>query len=319
MDFEGIKGQERPIGILKSYLRHSRIEGGYLFSGPEGIGKKLTALALAKVLNCQGGLLNPCAGCPSCRKIDKGGHPDVHLLEPAGSDIKIEDIRRLQQRINLRPYEGRFKVFIIDNAHQLTAEAANALLKVLEAPPGDSLIILISDKPALLFKTILSRCKKVKFSSLERQRLKEIFKQEPALDEQTAHFLSYFSEGRLGCALKLRPREALREKNGIIDEFILRPKPGFNTLPSQERTELRRYMNILAAWLRDAYLLKSGCSYSQAVNLDRRLELSRFSERFSIADLNRMIDAISESLSSLERNLNVKLILHNLKAQLCSA
>ena len=318
MLFDLIKGQERPIGMLKDYLAQSQLVGGYLFSGPEGIGKKLTALTLAKALNCQEGVLKPCAGCPSCIKIEKKQHPDVHLIEQGEGDIKIDDIRRLQHRINLMPYEARKKVFIIDNAHQLTAEAANALLKILEEPPGDSLIILISDKPSLLFKTILSRCKVVKFSPLERERLKTLFKEDFRLDNNTAHFLAYFSEGRLGCGLRLKESDTLREKNNIIDEFVFSSKPGFTSLPSQERQDIRRYMNILASWLRDIYLFKAGLPDTQAINFDRRQELLKHSRQLSLFELSRMTDALSQSLSYLERNINVKLILYNLKAQLCS-
>lgn len=318
MPFQNIIGNSQTIEILKKYIAQGTLSGGYLFTGPEGIGKKLTALTLAKAVNCEEGLLEPCAGCPSCRKIEKNQHPDVHLIESGDSDIKIDDIRQLQHRINLMPYEARIKVFIIDNAHQLTAEGSNALLKVLEEPPKDSLIILISDKPALLFKTILSRCKVLKFAPLERERLNGIFRKESGLDEDTAHFLAYFSEGRLGCGLRLKEGDTLREKNSIIDDFMLSPKPGFHTLPSQERGQIRRYMNILAAWLRDIYMLKTGLPYSQTINFDRKAELSKLTERFSIPELNRMIDALSESLLYLERNINVKLILHNLRAQLCS-
>lgn len=318
MLFNAIKGQDRPIAMLKNYLAQSCLEGGYLFSGPEGIGKKLTALTLAKALNCEQGFGEPCAGCPPCLKIEKNQHPDVHLIGQGDCDIKIDDIRRLQHQINLRPYEGRKKVFIIDNAHQLTADASNALLKVLEEPPKDSLIIIISDKPSLLFKTILSRCKVLKFSPLERERLKQLFMEDFRLDNNTAHFLAYFSEGRLGCGLRLKEGDTLKEKNNIIDDFIFSPKPGFNNLPSQERQDIRRYINILASWLRDIYLLKMGLPYSQAVNFDRRAELLKQAQRFCVPELSRMMDALSESVSYLERNINVKLILYNLKAQLCS-
>ncbi|MFH0763039.1 MAG: DNA polymerase III subunit delta' [Candidatus Omnitrophota bacterium] len=320
MSFNAIKGHQRPIEMLKSYLAQSRLEGGYLFSGPEGVGKKLIAIALAKAVNCEAGLGDSCGQCASCRKIEKNQHPDLHLIEPGASDIKIEQIRQLQHKIGLRPYEARMKVFIIDNAHQLTAEAAGALLKVLEEPPGDSLIILISDKPSLLFKTIISRCKVLKFAPFERERLKTLFREDFRLDNNTAHFLAYFSEGRLGCGLRLKEADTLREKNNIIDEFVSAPnKSGFNNLPSQQRQDIRRYMNILAGWLRDIYLLKMGLPYSEAINLDRSQELVKYARSFSVAELNRMFEALSESLFYLERNINIKLILYNLKAQLCSS
>jgi len=220
--------------------------------------------------------------------------------------------------MSLKAYEGRTKVFIIDNAHKMTAEAQNALLKILEEPAKDSLIILVTDKPNLLFKTVLSRCKVLKFSPLRRQQLKRIFRDDYALDENTAHYLAYFSEGRLGCALRLKDADILREKNDVIDDFIFSRSLGLKKLPAQEREDLSRYLNILAAWFRDLYLLKSGLSGSELINCDRKPELSVQMGRLSIADLNRIIDSISEAVSYLERNINTKLLIYNLKARLCS-
>lgn len=319
MSFSDIKGQERPIKLLKSYLGQGSLEGGYLFSGPEGVGKKLTAKALAKAVNCEADTLDrPCAQCASCLKIEKGQHPDVHLIECPEAEIKIADIRQLQRQISLKPYEGRTKVFIIDNAHKLTAEAAGALLKVLEEPAKNSLIILISDKPGLLFKTVLSRCKILKFSGLRRQQLKRLFRDDYHLDEVSAHFLAYFSEGRLGRSLRLKDADIVREKNNVIDDFIFSRSPGAKNPAAQERQGLYQCLNILSAWFRDIYLLKSGISASEVINCDRKAELSQEMRRFSIADLNRITDAITEAASFLEGNINTKLIVYNLKAQLCS-
>ncbi len=176
--------------------------------------------------------------------------------------IKIEYIRQLQRDINLKPYEGKIKVFIIDNAHRLTPEASNSILKILEEPPKDSLIILISDKPVLLFKTIISRCKILKFLSLNRAKLQEIFKKDYGLDNNMAHFLAYFSEGRLGRALRLKDTDILKEKNRIIDKFVLSRKPSLDNLSIQNKEEVRGYLNILATWFRDIYLIKIGMPHS---------------------------------------------------------
>ncbi|MBI4982677.1 MAG: hypothetical protein HZC15_06040 [Candidatus Omnitrophica bacterium] len=107
MSFEKILGQEKAIGMLKGYLESTRLSGGYLFLGPEGVGKKLASLELAKALNCQQDLPNACDKCVSCRKIDNNQHPDIHFITKEDDEIKIEDIRNLQKEISFRPYEGR--------------------------------------------------------------------------------------------------------------------------------------------------------------------------------------------------------------------
>ncbi len=130
MSFQDIKGQDKPIQMLKEYIKQSRLNGGYLFVGPEGVGKRLVAKTVAKAINCQGeGLdasttlsvdgernrtIDSCDKCVSCLKIDKNQHPDFHLIDTESSDdIKIEYIRQLQKDINLKPYEGKTKVFIM--------------------------------------------------------------------------------------------------------------------------------------------------------------------------------------------------------------
>lgn len=316
MSFSAIIGQDKPIALLRSYIQEGCLEGGYLFCGPQGVGKKMAAKELAKALNCDDAATDGCGACASCAKIDKGWHPDVHLFEFGSDEIKIEYVRQLQKELSLRPYEGRKKVCIIDNAHNLTADAANALLKVLEEPPKASLIILVSDKPALLFKTILSRCKAVKFSPLSRDELKEFLVKQWGLDHNRAHFLAYFSEGRLGRALSLKDTDIINHKNRLIDKIALAPTGRPDGLDLQERGQLSDCLNILAAWFRDVYWSKAGQSVQGLINFDRRAELPKCARQYSFADLERIMRAVSDSALYLERNLNTKLLLHNLKAEL---
>ncbi len=330
MSFKDIKGQDKPIQILKEYIKHSRLTGSYLFTGEEGVGKKLVAKTLAKALNCESQALDSCDRCASCLKIEKGQHPDIHVLEGSVSSgvnleqgqrigaqvsdsLKIEYIRQLQKDINLKPYEGKKKVFIIDNAHNLTAEAANALLKILEEPPPGSLIILISAKPALLFKTIISRCKMMKFYPLQRTKLEEILKKDFHLDNNLAHYLAYSCEGRIGRVLKLKDTDILREKNRIIDAFNLVRRTGLDKLSIENRNNVRVNLNILAGWFRDIYLIKIGTPYSELINLDRKEELLRLMHRYAFTDLYEILNSLSNALLYLERNVNIKLLLSNLR------
>ncbi|MDD5060641.1 MAG: AAA family ATPase [Candidatus Omnitrophica bacterium] len=303
MEFCNCLGQDRSIKIIKSYVEKSSFSGAYIFSGPEGIGKKMVALAIAQELNCSNSLM----------------HPDIHIIEKGLSQIKIEDIRDIQGQANLRPYEGKMKVFIIDNAHKLNQDAANSLLKVLEEPPKDTLIILITHKPQNIIKTVLSRCKQIKFPPMPREELENILVKNYSLEKSAAHFLSYYCEGRIGLALKLKDSPLFTEKNRIFDSFVLAQKNNEYNFAGQNKEELHNFLNILASWFRDIYLLKAGMPENETIHLDRKADLARQAARFSFKQLDDIISAISGSLLYLEKNINSKLILHNLGAQLWKA
>lgn len=317
MSFKDIKGQQQAIYALKQDLGQGRLAASYLFLGPEGIGKRKTAVALAKALNCQKEELDSCDSCASCIKIDAQNHPDVHWISPASEDsIKIEDVRQLKKEISFRPYEGRHKVFIIDNAHQFSAEASNALLKILEEPPGSACIILISAKFTLLFKTVVSRCRIIRFYPMAREGLAEVLKQDYSQDAATAHFLAYFCEGRLGSGVQLKDTDVLKEKNKVIDQFTL---PGVNNMSRaaiERKDVLRNQLNILASWFRDIYMLKIGLPQAELIHLDRNADLIKAAKHYNFKDLEAIMDFISDSLRYLEENINPKLLLSNLKMEL---
>ena len=301
MEFCDVLGHDKPLKIINAYIEKSNFSGAYIFCGAEGIGKKMTAKIIAQKLNC---------AQPNIE------HPDIHIIEHGQSQIKIEDIRDIQRQASLRPYEGKMNIFIIDNAHKLNLDAANSLLKVLEEPPKDALIILITHKPQNIIKTVLSRCKAIKFAPLVRKNLEDILIKNYFLDKTTAHFLSFYAEGRIGLALKLKDTPLLSEKNKIFDSFIASAKPIDHNIMGQTKDQLHIFLNILASWFRDIYLLKCGLEDKEAIHLDRKDDLLKQAARFSFKQLDDIMATISESLLYLERNINSKLLLHNLGAQL---
>jgi len=326
MSFSAIRDQDKAKAVLKGCLRQGRAAGGYLFTGPEGVGRLAAAKEFAKALNCEAVNVaaqlceaagsEPCDACLSCKKIDAGIHPDIHLIDSQESEIKIEDIRQLQKEMSLRPFEGKFKFFIIDNAHNLNAASSNALLKVLEEPSKNSILVLITDKPSKLFGTVVSRCKTVKFFPLKRDGLRRVLIEDHKLDNDQAHFLAYFSEGRAGRALELKGTDMLKKKNAIIDRFNAAQRPNLENFTFKEKEDLRLCLNILAAWFRDIYLAKIGANQSEMINLDRKLELLAAAGRYSFADLTEIFSCVSDSLRYLDQNINTKLLLYNLGAHL---
>ena len=304
MRFSGCVGHDKPISIINSFIESNRFSGAYIFSGPEGIGKKMVAKMIAQELN----------GASSAQE-----HPDVHIIENGNSQIKIEDIRAMQHQASLRPYEGKMNIFIIDNSHRLNPEAANSLLKLLEEPPGDCLFILVTHKPQNIFKTVLSRCKAVKFAPLARADLESLLIKEHSLDRQSAHFFAYYAEGRLGLALKLKDSGIAGEKNRMLDSFLAPEKAVDRDRALQNKEEIRAFLNILASWFRDVYLFKAGLGQREAIHADRENDLLKLSHKFSFKQLDDIVSCISESFMYLDNNINTKLLLHNLGAQLWTA
>lgn len=274
----------------------------------------MAAVEVAKALNCL--VANDgdaCDECPSCRKINSAQHPDVHTIDNADEEIRLEDVRQLQKSISLRAYEGKKKCFIIRHAQRLNPESANALLKTLEEPVGGSCIMLITAKPALLFKTILSRCQSVRFTVFTRARLEELLKMEYGVEVPLAHFLAYFCEGRLGAALRLKDTHIIEEKNAVIDELFIKGRERTRYASALEKADLRRNLAILTTWFRDMYLIKLGSPYRELINLDRKEDLLRFMNHFSFTELEEVFRLIAELSLYLERNINPRLLLAHLR------
>jgi len=218
MALSEIRGQERAIGNLKKSLAAGRLAHAYLFYGPEGIGKELTAKNFAKLLNCRSPSDgDACDFCEECVAAEKHVHPDVIWLRPRGRGrvIPIGDpdnpdqgtVRHFQRTVSLKPYMGRWKVGIFTDAHTLQKEGASALLKTLEEPPAHTLLILVTSRPDMLLPTIISRCQAVRFEAMREETLEEILRSEYSLAREEAGALSRLTEGRLGEAVR-----ALREE-----------------------------------------------------------------------------------------------------------
>lgn len=245
MALKNIIGQERGLRILLGTLRRGRVPSAMLISGDGGIGKKLAALNYAKAVNC----LQPVGGdccdvCISCRKIDAGIHPDVALLLPEGEEIKIEVIRKLEETLFLKPYEGRKKVAIIDDADLMNINAANAFLKTLEEPPAESLIVLVASNPDSLPDTITSRCTRVRFYPLPPEAVERVLSGAAPGERGLAVSLSM---GRPGLALS-GDLQGEREWFARLLEAMLQGEP--KELWA-DKSEMKSWLDMAAVFLRD--------------------------------------------------------------------
>jgi DNA polymerase III subunit delta' len=317
MAFAQILGQDKAINVLQRAIRHQRVPQAYIFAGEDGVGKKLTALMLAKALNCREREDDACDHCISCHKIDDGNHPDVRVIEPDGQFIKIDQIRTLQKDVNYRPYEGRRKVYILDQAEALRTEAANALLKTLEEPSPDSLLILVTANVYALLPTVISRCQFVRFVALGAPQLTEFLKREKQMPAEQARLIASLAEGCPGRAFAMDTDDILA-KRAMLEELLALLSSGLQDVRevfdqaeklAQRKPEIHEFLDLLLVWYRDLYLLQEQGRPDLVANADALSRLARTAQQLSRSQTQRLFDVVYQAKLDLLRNANLQLTL----------
>src|SRR5258706_3380517 len=187
MSFAEVLGHDHVKFVLARLLERGRLPGALLLAGPSGVGKKKLAMEVARALVCDAPGDRPCDVCHACLRSAKGIHPDVFRIEPATpTAIKIDQVRDLSREILSRPYEGRARAFVVDDAHLMTEEASNALLKSLEEPPPTSHVMLVTASPQALLPTIRSRCQVLRMGALPAALIEQYLRDKGGLDPEDA-------------------------------------------------------------------------------------------------------------------------------------
>jgi len=322
MTFSQILGHDRQKDILRRAIGSDRLAHAYLFEGPEGIGKRLMALALVRAIFCQDG--SGCGSCSACRKVDHHNHPDLHILEAEGASIKIEQIRGLQKELSFRPLEAPKKVCLIDGAEKMNPAAGNSLLKTLEEPTGSALLILLTSRPEGVLSTIRSRCQRLPFVRLPQEMLQNLLNERLGADATHGHILAALSEGSFKKALG-KDRDLFIERRKVLLKSLtaLSPKsiiPLFDLAQelAEQKEHLPEVLEIFQAFYRDLLLYLHGRPEQEMVNIDLMDKIRRTAGRETVPTLLRKLDAIASSRRQLDRNVNRQLAMDVLLLQLAA-
>jgi len=307
MRADRIDGQEKAFEYIDAAVSEERLAHSVIFAGPKGVGRSNLALYLAKAVNCLSGGKRPCGSCRSCDKIERGIHPDVKTVtrDEKSGEIKIGEIRKIGREIVLKPYEGRYKVFIIEEADYMNQEASNAFLKTLEEPPQKSLIILTAESALKLLSTVASRCQIVRLHALDKIRLKHVLMSRYGMDDRRAEFASRFSQGRLGRALCVTDK-AVEARNETLEAFF--EKKAKEQL-IKKRTDLIEKLDILALWYRDLLVYKASGDTELLVNIDLVDHIKRATDSLDADNILRVFERVTETRRLVEDNVNPKLAL----------
>jgi len=313
MKWTDIVGHVDQIKMLRYMESHRRIPHAVLLSGAKGIGKSMVASMLGAALLCMATESRPCGSCQSCRQMNQENHPDLLSIIPDGTNIKIEQIRKLQHEVALAPYVSGRRVCIINEAELMTVQASNSLLKVLEEPIGDLVFILISANKQMLLPTIISRCMTIGFQPLTDAVLTQALVDKSFLPEQ-ADIAARLSRGRMGTALSLLEPEGLALRNqaanmmqGLLEGKMRQVWDTAAIFEKMERKEILQLLGYFTYLMRDTLMIVTGQGDNLLFNIDLAKWLGECSDRWSEEGLLQGIKAVETAGRALNANANARL------------
>ncbi len=331
MAWSRIIGHDGVVERFRQTLGRGRLSHAYLFVGPEGIGKELFALELAKAVQCPNGPQEACDHCPSCQKVEHGNHPDVTFLRRITQGAKgerraailIDQVREtIQEPIAFKPYEGRYKVFVVAEAERLTEEAQNCLLKTLEEPPPYSLLVLVAARLEPFVDTVVSRCQIVRFRPLRDEDAARILEVGQGMEPQQAATLARLAAGSPGRALHFQATGAYEAARWLLgklaslrqgEEFVVatelldKARESGTTL-EDARDQLRPVLDLVALAWRDLMVRASG--YPEALlTWGASCEaLDALGAELSAGAARRLVSMTLEARDRVDANANIRLL-----------
>lgn len=309
-------GHDWAVDHLARALQHGRMRHAYLFAGPRQIGKTTLARAFAAALNCTGDA-PPCGECRSCKLILKSAHPDLSIIEAEQDEgqIKIDQVRHLQQTLALRPYEARYRVAILRRFDAARPAAQDALLKTLEEPAPNAVLILTADSAERLLPTIISRCQPLNLRPLAIETVRDALEWNYNAQQDVAKTLAQLSGGRIGWAINaLQDSEILDQRATALDalESILvenrRARFDLADSLSKDKGDLHALLDTWQVYWRDVLIAASG-SRAFLTNYNRREQVETLAHQIGVEGAESALKATRRTIEYLGRNVNVRLAL----------
>ena len=324
MPLRDIAGHRHIISLLSRAAIGGTLPPSLIFAGPSGVGKHATAVALAQLVNCTAPTesMDACGECAACRRIARRVHADVLVIEPGDTgSIKIDQIREAIERSAYRPFEGRRRVVIIDEADEIVVEAQNALLKTLEEPPPASTFVLVTSRPESLLITVRSRCQRLRFGRLSPADVARVLIASHGYAEKDAHAAASLSDGSVGRALEEDSAEFVEARDAALQ---LLKRAATNSAPAArlaaavglpgagrgtaDRNALAQSLLALSSILRDLGVLASNALPDGLANADLAQQLEALMPAYGGQRVLSAYASVDRALEALERNASPKIV-----------
>lgn len=316
--FDEIIGHEKVKEHLRNAVKLNKISHAYIINGMQGSGKNMIADIFSKTLQCEKGGETPCNVCHSCIQAESGNHPDIiRITHEKPASIGVEDVRgQLVGDIQIRPYSGRYKIYIIDDADKMTVQAQNAILKTIEEPPEYGIIMLLTENADALLPTILSRCVRLDLTPVQDSLIKEHLMQKFGIPEYDARFAAAFARGCVGRAEAVINSEVfvgIKENALHMLKYVSDMTVGelINSVKSinDYKGNINDYLDLLAMWYRDVLLFKSTNDANLLIFKDELKTIRRQASVSSYEGIQTVLTSIDKAKKRLNANVSFELVM----------
>ena len=330
MTLDDVRGHVEVRRLLARAVERASLPPSLVLTGPDGVGKRQVGLGLAMLLNCEtlrddGALA--CGVCRACERIGRGVHTDVILLEPGESGaIKVDEVRRVVDQASFRPFEGRRRVVIIDEADRLVPEAQNALLKTLEEPPAASVFLLVTARSQLLLPTVRSRCPQLRFGSLTVAEVVDVLVTRHDFEPAAARAAAAAADGSVAGALEAGSGDYLQARDSaaaLLRALASGPsakrrlesgkewagsRRSARSSAATERNTLTRRLRALGTLLRDLHVIGADADRLSLANLDLEAKLTELARSYNLARASRGFESVDRAVVAVGRNASPKVV-----------
>ena len=316
--FKDVVGHKDILKYISSAVENNRVSHAYILNGERGSGKKMLANLFAMTLLCETGDNEPCGKCHSCKQAESGNHPDIiRVTHEKPNSISVDDIRtQVNNTVDIKPYQGPYKVYIIPQADMMTPQAQNAILKTIEEPPSYAVFLLLTENAETLLPTINSRCVMLKLRNIKDTLIKKYLMENLEIPDYKADMCTAFAQGNMGRAIMLANSDHFNEirEEAVqllkhISEMELNEIVAAVKNISVYKLEITDYLDIIMIWYRDVLLYKATKEIDKVVFKDQLQSIKEQARKSSYEGIERILESLEKAKARLKANVNFDLVM----------
>ena len=316
--FKDVVGHKDILKYISSAVENNRVSHAYILNGERGSGKRMLANLFAMTLLCETGDNEPCGKCHSCKQAESGNHPDIiRVTHEKPNSISVDDIRtQVNNTVDIKPYQGPYKVYIIPQADMMTPQAQNAILKTIEEPPSYAVFLLLTENAETLLPTINSRCVMLKLRNIKATLIKNYLMENLEIPDYKADMCTAFAQGNMGRAIMLANSDHFNE----IREEAVQLLKHINEMELNEivaavknisvyKLEITDYLDIIMIWYRDVLLYKATKEIDKVVFKDQLQSIKEQARKSSYEGIELILESLEKAKARLKANVNFDLVM----------
>ena len=316
--YKNVVGLKDILKYISSAVENNRVSHAYILNGERGSGKKMLANLFAMTLLCETGDNEPCGKCHSCKQAESGNHPDIiRVTHEKPNSISVDDIRtQVNNTVDIKPYQGPYKVYIIPQADMMTPQAQNAILKTIEEPPSYAVFLLLTENAETLLPTINSRCVMLKLRNIKDTLIKKYLMENLEIPDYKADMCTAFAQGNMGRAIMLANSDHFNEirEEAVqllkhISEMELNEIVAAVKNISVYKLEITDYLDIIMIWYRDVLLYKETKEIDKVVFKDQLQSIKEQARKSSYEGIELILESLEKAKARLKANVNFDLVM----------